>query len=104
MKRKLSRRQVLERMALGLIGLTAAGRAGAQARAKLRLVLPTPATTYQLPFLVAKDTGWYADHGLDVEEIFVGGDYSFESSAPEPRGSSPRRSWSRSSAASQPTS
>jgi hypothetical protein len=56
---KMSRRQVLEGMALGLIGLTAAGRAVAQARSKLRLVLPTPPTTYQLPYLVAKDTGWY---------------------------------------------
>lgn len=74
MQRKMSRRQVLESMAIGLIGLTAAGRAGAQARAKLRLVLPTPATTYQLPYLVAKDTGWYAERGLDVEEVYVGGD------------------------------
>jgi len=74
MQRKISRRQVLESMALGVIGLTAAGRAAAQARAKIRFVLPTPATTYQLPYLVAKDTGWYADHGLDVDEIFVGGD------------------------------
>jgi len=50
MQRKLSRRQVLEGMALGVIGLTAAGRVAAQARAKIRFVLPTPATTYQLPF------------------------------------------------------
>jgi len=72
--RKVSRRQVLEGMAVGLIGLTAAGRAGAQARMKLRLVLPTPPTTYQLPYLVAKDTGWYNQRGLDVDEIIVGGD------------------------------
>jgi NitT/TauT family transport system substrate-binding protein len=74
MLRKVSRRQVLESMAIGLLGLSAAGRVSAQARAKLRLVLPTPATTYQLPYLVAKDTGWYAERGLDVEEIYVGGD------------------------------
>ena len=74
MQRKLTRREALQGMGLGVIGLTAAGRAGAQTRAKLRFVLPTPATTYQLPFLVAKDTGWYAANGLDVDESYVAGD------------------------------
>lgn len=74
MQTRLSRRQMLACVAAGLIGLGAATQAAAQARDKLRLVLPTPATTYQLPWLVAQDTGWYKERGLDLEEIYVGGD------------------------------
>lgn len=74
MQRTQSRRQVLAVIAAGIVGLSAAGQAVAQARDKLRLVMPTPATTYQLPWLVAQDTGWFKERGLDIEEIYVAGD------------------------------
>jgi len=54
--------------------LAIATEALAQQRMKIRLVLPTPPTTYQLPYLIPKDTGWFEQHGLDVEEVFVNGD------------------------------
>lgn len=77
MKRKTTRRTMLNGLALSMLVLATAGLSGnayAQARMKLRLVLPTPPTTYQLPYLIPKDTGWFAERGLDVEEIFVNGD------------------------------
>ncbi len=46
----------------------------AQDKAKLKVVFPTTVTTFMLPYLVPKDQGWYAEHGLDVEEVFVNGD------------------------------
>ena len=74
MLRRLTRREALARMAW-IGGGTALGfRASAQAKAKIRLVLPTPPTTYQLPYLVAQDTGWYAEHGLEMSELVVNGD------------------------------
>ncbi|HZR02847.1 MAG TPA: ABC transporter substrate-binding protein [Burkholderiales bacterium] len=48
--------------------------AHAQQRLKVRLILPSQATTYQLPYFIPKDTGWFDQRGLDVEEVFVGGD------------------------------
>lgn len=74
MKVSMSARTVLS-AALGILaGIYWAGEAAAQEKTKLRLVLPTPATTYQLPYLIPKDTGWFAARGLDVEEIYVTGD------------------------------
>ncbi|HZQ63047.1 MAG TPA: ABC transporter substrate-binding protein [Casimicrobiaceae bacterium] len=58
--------------ALCFVGMT--GVAGAQGKMKIRLVLPTPPTTYQLPYLIPKDTGWFDQQGLEVEEVFVNGD------------------------------
>ncbi len=71
-----SRRFILKSLLglAGIVALTLAPDAVAQERAKIRLVLPTPATTYQLPYLIPKDSGWYAQRGLDVEEVFVNGD------------------------------
>ncbi len=48
--------------------------AQAQERMKIRLILPSTPTTFLLPYLMPKDTGWYAKRGLDVEETFVNGD------------------------------
>ena len=36
---------------------------------KLRLVFPTYVTTFELPYFVPQDTGWYKERGLEVEEI-----------------------------------
>jgi ABC-type nitrate/sulfonate/bicarbonate transport system substrate-binding protein len=67
------RRLMLAGAALIMAGLALApGRA--EADGKVRLVLPTPATTYQLPYLVPQDTGWYKAHGIEVEETIVNGD------------------------------
>src|SRR5262245_43330893 len=40
---------------------------------KLRLVFPTSIETFTLPYLVAKQQGWYAQGGVEVEEVFVRG-------------------------------
>lgn len=41
---------------------------------KLRFSIPTPPSTYLLPYYVANDLGWYAKQGLTVEEVTVQGD------------------------------
>jgi len=74
MNRFISRRHVVGGLSFGMAAAVLPLPALAQQRTKLRLVLPTPATTYQLPYLIPKDGGWYAERGLDVEEIFVNGD------------------------------
>jgi len=77
MKSNATRRQLIRCIAASAVVFATLGASGtthAQGKSKLRLVLPTPATTYQLPFLIAKDTGWFAQRGLEVEEIFVNGD------------------------------
>lgn len=35
---------------------------------------PTPAAPYLLPYIVAKDLGWYQKWGLDAQEVIVQGD------------------------------
>jgi len=42
----------------------------------LKLIFPTPPTTYQLPHFVAKDLGWLDKAGLKVEEVWLTGDAS----------------------------
>src|SRR5438270_873 len=45
-----------------------------RAEEKLRVVFPTPPTTFALPFYVAKDSGRLKELGIDAEEIYVAGD------------------------------
>ncbi|MGE0714507.1 MAG: ABC transporter substrate-binding protein [Alphaproteobacteria bacterium] len=59
---------------LSLAVLAVAAPAAAQERAKLKMVFSIPPDTPVLPYLVAKDTGWYAQNGLDVEELLLSGD------------------------------
>jgi ABC-type nitrate/sulfonate/bicarbonate transport system substrate-binding protein len=44
------------------------------AAARLTFVMPNSPTPYLLAFMIAKDLGWYAKAGLDVEEKVVVGD------------------------------
>ncbi|GAA5233554.1 ABC transporter substrate-binding protein [Verticiella sediminum] len=77
MKDSISRRNVLKAASALTLTALATGnwqRAFAADRDTLKVVFPTTETTYQLPYLVAKDTGWFDEHGLDVEELFVNGD------------------------------
>jgi len=46
----------------------------AQQPTALNFVMPNSPTPYLLPFLIAKDLGWYAKAGLDVKEEVVAGD------------------------------
>ena len=41
---------------------------------RLRLALPTSPASYMLPLYVAKDQGWLAKAGLEVEENYMTGD------------------------------
>ena len=68
-------RKILQRLAavLGAAVLMSAP-ALAQERSKIRMVFSITPGTPMLPYLVAKDTGWYEKNGLDVEEIAVIGD------------------------------
>jgi NitT/TauT family transport system substrate-binding protein len=68
-------RKILQRLAavLGAAVLMSAP-AMAQERSKIRMVFSITPGTPMLPYLVAKDTGWYEKNGLDVEEIAVIGD------------------------------
>jgi len=59
--------------ALGAVVLMVAP-AVAQEKIKIRMVFSISPGTPILPYLVAKDTGWYEKNGLDVEEIPVIGD------------------------------
>ncbi len=61
-------------LAMALAAGLTAGSAAAQERSKIRMVFSISANTPVLPYLVAKDTGWYEKNGLDVEEIFLVGD------------------------------
>src|SRR5437763_15832960 len=74
MNRRSIVRAVLVALVAGAAGVGVIGTANAQGKMKIRLVLPTPPTTYQLPYLIPKDTGWFEQHGLEVEEVFVTGD------------------------------
>ena len=69
------RRSHLIVVAALVASLLAAGSArAAEARAKLKVVFPTTATTFELPHFVAQDLGWLAKAGIDVEELWVNGD------------------------------
>jgi len=59
--------------ALAFGGMLAAATAGAQ-DLKLKLTFPTDVATFELPYFIANDTGWFKEHGLAVEEIWVVGD------------------------------
>jgi NitT/TauT family transport system substrate-binding protein len=48
--------------------------ARAETPSHLTFVMPNSPTPYLLPFLIAKDLGWYSKAGLDVEEQIVVGD------------------------------
>lgn len=71
------RRKLVKRISLSVIA-SLAGTLSAVATAAdpsvLKVVFPTTETTYQLPYLVAKDTGWFAARNLEVTELFVNGD------------------------------
>lgn len=58
---------------LALGGLLSAASAAAE-DLKLKLTFPTDVATFELPYFVANDTGWYKEHGLEVEELWVVGD------------------------------
>ncbi len=61
-------------VAIALLAALVAGAAGAQSRARVKFVMPTPPATYLLPYFVAQDLGWYRDWGLEVTEQVVSGD------------------------------
>ena len=70
----VSRRGLLAAgLAVGLSALAATTSVQAE-NLKLKLVFPTDVTTFELPYFVPQDTGWYAERGLDVEEIWLKGD------------------------------
>lgn len=54
------------------LGATSAAQAGE--KLKLTLVFPTDVTTFELPYFVPQDTGWYAERGLEVKEVWMSGD------------------------------
>ena len=60
-------------LAAGLAMLVTASSVQAE-NLKLRLVFPTDVTTFELPYFVPQDTGWYKERGLEVEEIWLKGD------------------------------
>lgn len=73
--RSISRRGLLAAAfvaGFATLGATSAVQAGENL--KLTLVFPTDVTTFELPYFVPKDTGWYEEHGLDVEEVWMVGD------------------------------
>lgn len=62
------------RLVLGVLAAAAGFSVGhAQEKMKLKIVFPTTVTTYELPYIIPKDQGWYANAGLEIEEIFVSG-------------------------------
>lgn len=72
-----SRRKVVKSLSLGALAGLAGSIATTAAAAEpgvLRVVFPTKETTYQLPYLIAKDTGWFKERNLEVTELFVNGD------------------------------
>ena len=48
--------------------------ARAQDAGRLTFVMPNSPTPYLLPFMIAKDLGWYAEAGLTIDEKVVVGD------------------------------
>src|SRR5439155_27273425 len=72
---RMSRRSVV--IAFGLVaGLLATDGRGAlaQEKLKLKLIFPTAPSTFGIPYFVAKEMGWLAKEGLEVEEVFMTGD------------------------------
>lgn len=66
----------LGRLAAGLFiaSFFAVAPGQAQTATRLTFVMPNSPTPYLLAFMIAKDLGWYAKAGLDVEEKVVVGD------------------------------
>jgi NitT/TauT family transport system substrate-binding protein len=56
------------------LALSLAIPASAQDNLKLKMVFSITPSTPVLPYLVAKDSGWYAKNGLDIEELTILGD------------------------------
>jgi len=51
------------------------GVAPAQAAAsKLKIIFPTPPTTYGIPYYIATDKGWFKDMDLELEDLHLIGD------------------------------
>jgi ABC-type nitrate/sulfonate/bicarbonate transport system substrate-binding protein len=46
---------------------------GVFAQSKLTVVFPTPPQTFGIPYYIAKDSGWYAKNGLEIDEQTIAG-------------------------------
>lgn len=60
--------------ALAMLVAFATDPAAAGGKMKLTLVFPTDVTTFELPYFVAQDTGWFKKNNLEVKEIWMIGD------------------------------
>lgn len=56
------------------LALLTGGPALAQDKTRVRIIFPTPVTSYMLPYLIPKDQGWFDQRGVEIEEIYVSGD------------------------------
>jgi NitT/TauT family transport system substrate-binding protein len=65
-------RRIAFALVAGLLLLGSAARA--EEPAKLKISFASPYTTFCLPYLVAKDFGWFEKDGLATEDIIVNGD------------------------------
>lgn len=54
--------------AVAVVAALAIGATAANAE-KVKIIYPTPPTTFGVPHYVAMDKGWYAKDGLEIEEI-----------------------------------
>ena len=46
----------------------------AEAQMKVKVVFPTAATTWAVPFVAAQDQGWFKEFGVEIEEVWLTGD------------------------------
>ncbi|MBM3509471.1 MAG: ABC transporter substrate-binding protein [Alphaproteobacteria bacterium] len=74
MARSPTRRPVLVALAAtAAFALAVVSAAHAQEKSKLTVVFPTPPQTFGIPYYIAKDSGWYAKNGLEIEEQTIAG-------------------------------
>lgn len=67
-------RRIVGSALLAAMGAMSAATSAAEQKLHLKLTFPTDFATFGLPYYVSKDTGWYAERGLEIQEVSVIGD------------------------------
>ncbi len=68
--------QRISKFVLGLLALLCAALPSAASAEplKLKISFASPYSTYTAPYLIAKDSGWFKQDGLELEDVILNGD------------------------------
>ena len=71
---RLSRRALILGATIAAAAMIAGVTPAEAATSKLKIIFPTPPTTYGIPYYIAHDKGWFKDMDLELEDLHLIGD------------------------------